>query len=455
MMNATTPPLDMDEQGFLTMLDELIGRFGGSDSDRCSETIGMPRREYGLKVPCFLFDDEVHRLAVELFGGTSWPANLDADMFAFEERRIGYDAEFLIGCRNVVRRYGMGVWLYDMVNDASIAVALNRPSSRMPFCLGPFDTRETFRRDMRAGGKYVADEKTRRACMAEYLRQIYRLAAYSLLRWGGADPRAADIAQMMLAYGGLGMTMLRDDPNVVKLGCEPDFWYRNVCGHLRDMWIKADLDYACDIDLDAGRALEYPECMDARYLYDARKLIAAYRSLWKGRTEPAARVLERIEESGPYRVPDVWKDPLYLHDLSISLMGQDGACVLDEGFRTRDRDLFDRGVGELERRMREVGRSGLLSALAARIAPAAYGDRMDMPPAPREDRGRMLERCGDPCETAATIALYRLPRDRRSLRAVRALLMRETDAYSRHMGCFMDKTSGPEDTMGESVPVME
>lgn len=107
--------------------------------------------------------------------------------------------------------------------------------------------------------------------MAEYLQEVYWLAAYSLLRWGEEEPRAADVALMVLGYGGIGMCMLRDDPKVVDSGCDEDFSYRNLCDHLRDLRIQADLDYACNADLAESMLLEYPACMDARYLYDAGK----------------------------------------------------------------------------------------------------------------------------------------------------------------------------------------
>lgn len=45
------------------------------------------------------------------------------DMIILDRFQIGYDAEFLTGCRNVVRKYGMSAWLYEMINDASVAVA--------------------------------------------------------------------------------------------------------------------------------------------------------------------------------------------------------------------------------------------------------------------------------------------------------------------------------------------
>ena len=45
-----------------------------------------------------------------------------------------------------------------------------------------------------------------------------------------------------------------------------------ICAtHLRDLRIQADLDYACNAGLAESMLLEYPACMDARYLYDAEK----------------------------------------------------------------------------------------------------------------------------------------------------------------------------------------
>ena len=39
------------------------------------------------------------------------------------------------------------------------------------------------------GGKYATSKKKRLACMAEYLQEVYWLAAYSLLRWGEEEDR--------------------------------------------------------------------------------------------------------------------------------------------------------------------------------------------------------------------------------------------------------------------------
>ena len=69
---------------------------------------------------------------------------------------------------------------------------------------------------------------------------------------------------------------------------------------------------------------------------------------------------------------------------------------------------------------------------------------MDAMLASHKDRKRMLDNYEKLGEMAATIALYRLPRDRESLRAVRALLMHETGVYADKMGELMGLADEPD-----------
>lgn len=74
---------------------------------------------------------------------------------------------------------------------------------------------------------------------------------------------------------------------------------------------------------------------------------------------------------------------------------------------------------------------------------------MDAMLASHKDRKRMLDNYEKLGEMAATIALYRLPRDRESLRAVRALLMHETGVYADKMGELM---VSPTSRTGKTKP---
>ena len=107
MTVAVATPFNMDEQAFLQTMDRLIERFDRYSSGRCFADLDRIRLEHDMEGPLSLFDDVVHELADDLFGGTSWPVNLDMDMIILDRFQIGYDAEFLTGCRNVVRKYGM------------------------------------------------------------------------------------------------------------------------------------------------------------------------------------------------------------------------------------------------------------------------------------------------------------------------------------------------------------
>ena len=81
-------------------------------------------------------------------------------------------------------------------------------------------------------------------------------------------------------------------------------------------------------DLAESMLLEYPACMDARYLYDAGKIVEAYRALWNKQTESASQIMERVYQKGAYQVTNIWEDPLYLHDLALSLLGAVGSRPL-------------------------------------------------------------------------------------------------------------------------------
>lgn len=152
---------------------------------------------------------------------------------------------------------------------------------------------------------------------------------------------------------------------------------------------------------------------------------------------------------------DVWKDPLYLHDLAFSLLGPSVSYPLQEGFRLRDRDMFEKGVAELERQASNVQKTGLLMTLASYIFFAESEDRMDAILASRKERKRMLDEYEMLGEMATVIALYRFPRDGRSLRAMRALLMHETGVYADEMGELMGLTDKPDEGLDEILSVSE
>ncbi len=453
MENNRIVPFNMDEQGLLKVLDRLIDRIGGCGPSGCDEHPGCGHSECAECDLLFGMSEDTYALIHEAFGNSPWTPDLIAAVLMDDAEMRRRNMCFLMGSRNVIRKYGMVVWLYEMVNDASAAMMTGRPSDRMPILLGLFDTREVFRKSDGKGRKYAGGKKKRHECLEGYLRGVYRFAASCLLQWGSDEPRAADTALMLLAYGGLGMCALREDANVTDFGCDPDRGYRNVCDQLRDLKVSSDFDYACNANFGDGQFAEYPECMDARYLYDARKLVESYRALWERETRSAARMLDEIERSGAHEVEDIWEDPVYLYDLAISLLGPNGACLLDDGFRLRDAELFEKGVHEVEKMAGNVERVGLLTTLAGYIFFCEPENRMDVLTMSRTEKRRMLDYSERLGEAAALIALYRLPRDARSLRSIRALLNRDRGAYVDEMGTLMGLADWSDGGMEESVPI--
>ena len=84
-------------------------------------------------------------------------------------------------------------------------------------------------------------------------------------------------------------------------------------------------------DLAESMLLEYPACMDARYLYDAGKIVEAYRALWNKQTESASQIMERVYQKGAYQVTNIWEDPLYLHESCPVAVGGSWLAALTEG----------------------------------------------------------------------------------------------------------------------------
>ncbi len=446
-------PFNMDEQGLLKALDRLIDRLDGCGSSVCDADPDRDHREYAECDLLFGLGEDTYVLIHETFGSFPWTQDLIAAVTMNDAEMKRRNMRFLVGSRNVIRKYGMVVWLYEMANDAFAAMMTGRPSDRMPFLLGLFDTREVFRKGGGKGRKYAGGKKKRSECLERYLRSVYRFAAGCLLQWGSDEPRAADAALMMLAYGGLGLCALREDANVAALGYDSDCGYRNICDQLRDLKVSSDFDYACNANFCDGQFAEYPECMDARYLYDARKLVESYRALWERETRSAVLMMDEIERSGVREVENIWEDPMYLYDLAISLLGANGACLLDDGFRLRDVELFEKGVREVEKMVGNVERMGLLMTLAGYIFFCEPENGVDVLAMSRAEKRRMLDYSERLGESSALIALYRLPRDSRSLRAIQALLNRDKGTYVDEMGELMGLADRSDGGMEESVPV--
>ena len=339
--------LAMDTVGFLQSVNRLERRFGELTSpEAMREACAHPERRDPLDHRLFVLADDV-------YGCGGWTTTICAAASSLMGDLITECRRFMKGTASVVRKYGMTVWLYDLVNDASKALFVGEPSDRTPLLIHPVPAQELAKRCARNGRRRYGNKREQKWAMHDHCAQMYRLAAYSMLRWGGREPRSLDIAGMMITQPWLGMCMLREDDKVLGMGALPDMRYRRVVDYIKELRAAADLDYARALAagevtaLDGERAPGFAE-VDTRYVYDAERLIEALESRWNERSDCAAHeILMDVERTGDKQDLPLWRNPAYLQDVANSLMGPSYAGMLWLGLEDHDRELFDRGVEQL------------------------------------------------------------------------------------------------------------
>lgn len=452
--------LELDTDGFLTSLGMLERRFDDMASWQSAGTPYDRRRHY---------DRDLLAAAGDVFGSTAWTLTICIASLSTMTELVRECRRFLGGSELVVRRHGMAVWLYDLINDAARAAVVGRPSSRMPMCINMSDRDALMRRCIAIiadddecgemcdgernggrGGDRVGDCAGDDECgdgganddladgrrggkssqqggdMLEHVAQMHRLAAYSMLRWGSREPKGLEIAQMLLTNPDLGMSMLREDDEVVAMGATKDTRYRRAADYLKRLRAQSDLEYARAVargdvwQPDGYRAPGFAE-VDTRYLYDARRIVRAYVALWDEPTDRSWEVLERVEFEGVQPEAELWRNTVFLDDLARSLMGPAFAADLVTGFEDRDRERFDEGVGQLKEFAQLVYMSGFttLPFVVLDTYATDLDDVLAMTPQEREIDRRALGHVG---ESMAVVALSRMPDDDLARRAALTLI---------------------------------
>lgn len=77
-------------------------------------------------------DRRIDVLAQDLFGPTHWGSLIRMASLGLDHDLIDEARKFMLYCSSTVRRHGMAVWLYDIMNDASMALLLHKPAEHMP-----------------------------------------------------------------------------------------------------------------------------------------------------------------------------------------------------------------------------------------------------------------------------------------------------------------------------------
>ena len=85
--------------------------------------------------------------------------------------------QFLTHTSIIVRQKGLAVWLYDLINDATMAMLLGQTSPRMPVTIRPMSQVQISRWLHGSGVKRFGSQQQRAADRAEYGNQAHRLAA--------------------------------------------------------------------------------------------------------------------------------------------------------------------------------------------------------------------------------------------------------------------------------------
>lgn len=113
--------LAMDTVGFLQSVNRLERRFGELTSpEAMREACAHPERRDPLDHRLFVLADDV-------YGCGGWTTTICAAASSLMGDLITECRRFMKGTASVVRKYGMTVWLYDLVNDASKALFVGSP----------------------------------------------------------------------------------------------------------------------------------------------------------------------------------------------------------------------------------------------------------------------------------------------------------------------------------------
>lgn len=359
-------------------------------------------------------DEELAELIHELFGASCWATLIATASLGGDEKLVESARHFLMRCAMIVQHKGLAVWLYDLMNTASIAVVMREANPNMPVTIRPMSRMQMSRWLRGDGRNRMGTKKQREADMMEYAQQAHHLAASYVLQWGSPAPTVQEIAALLLSDPGIGMCVFREVPTVRAQGASSDMRFRRVVEYYRNIRVQADLEYAKAFTQgEAAFADEEEHCeltldMDRRYLYDARRLVDAYRALWKkpaSELQTAQTRLEEIELNKDAPQLELWQDPAYLRYVAHSLLGSAFATDLVEGFENRNEEQFGRAVENLEKMSELVRSIGLLVLPICVMNDAA--PQWDQPQGNYKERTEQLRTYRIVCSAMAEVILMR------------------------------------------------
>ncbi len=273
--------------------------------------------------------------------------------------------------------------------------------------------------------------------IADYVAQIRRCAAYSILRWGSNESQCLETAQLLLTNPELGMSMLCENEDTCDvLDMPTDMCSRRVVDYLKSLRVHSDMQYAralahgdalLPLSTDANHACGFAE-VDARYLYDAHRVVPAYKALWHEDTVCSAGIMDQVAHGNPPTMP-IWRNVVYLDDLTQSLMGASFATDLIVGFAARDEERFTEGVEQLEQFAACVESAGFAALPGVVLGTYAADIDVSVSLTPQEwhAKRRIVNKVGD---SMAAVVLCRMPSDNLARRAALAMITCDVDGYA-------------------------
>lgn len=414
-MSTTADPgangamLALDSRGFLEKLVELRTLF--DDHIVNAERIVVDEQDtpqgHMLSTIMPPAPERLLGLGEDLFGASCWPVELCAAAEMGSSVFIDHCRAFLTHCEYVVRRHGLGYWLYERMDKARTAFAADRPVDELPLCIRVIDDKSL---DKRFGGRDKRRFGTKRQRCEdgfEYYRMTRSMAARSVIRWGEPGMLAARVAYTLLTDGTVGGDLLLQ-------ATTPDHRFRNegerrahegsleILHTIDGLRLQADAEYeqalargdvhvsmpsrTTDDDdlmctsyqyfsyhvgvaeaLDRARAgegwneediahyVKAKPCVsalerriDQRFLYDVQQLRQAVEALWDGKP----KLIEELFESPQAREEEMrkplWRNMLYLNDVAGSILGAMMRNQLMGALATHDDDLLQASFRSLD-----------------------------------------------------------------------------------------------------------
>lgn len=504
--------LALDSQGFLEELVELRTLF--DDHIVNAERIVVDEKDtpQGRMLSTIMppAPERLLELGEDLFGASCWPVELCSAAEMGDGAFIDHCRAFLTHCEYVVRRRGLGYWLYERMEQARMAFATDRPVDELPLHIRATDAKGLAKRFGGRDKRRFGTKKQRCEDGFEYYRMTRSMASRSVIRWGGPGMPAARVAYTLLTDGTIGGELLLQDTT-------PEHRFRNeaqrrahedamdILRTIEGLRLQADAEYEQalargDVDVampnrtsddedimctsyqyfayhvgiaqalvrarageawreeDIERYVQAKPCVsaleqriDRRFLYDAQRLRRAVEELWEDRPAPVEALFASPQAREEEMRKPLWRNMLYLNDVAGSLLGAMMRNQLMGALATHDEELLRTSLRSLDSicaMMRDIG----TLAMPMLLIDEHEIDYERLHDASRQEQTQMLRHYCSIRDAAVAIWLARMPwKDDPTLReATLELFGPSTLAFSRAVLPRLERELELPGTIGEA-----